>query len=151
MPGAVSTTPLGRRRTHRLVVSQRRAPSHTAGAYRAVIPTRAQVSCPPREVGLIEVYVATASPFIHVGVGLFSQCQRGYLSTYCWLYRRSLWYRHCGRGIPPLPHLTGIPQYRILRNDHDPCDRVPTQIAFSNYLCFPCPTANFPCAILRNL
>ena len=29
--------------------------------------------------------------------------------------------------------------------------RVPTQIAFSNSLCFPCPTANFPCANLRDL
>ena len=29
--------------------------------------------------------------------------------------------------------------------------RVPTQIVFSNSLCFPCPTANFPCANLHNL
>ena len=34
-------------------------------------------------------------------------------------------------------------------------DRIPTQIAFSNSLCFPCffpcATANFPCANLRDL
>ena len=30
-------------------------------------------------------------------------------------------------------------------------DRVPTQISFSNSLCFPCATANFPCANLHNL
>ena len=29
--------------------------------------------------------------------------------------------------------------------------KVPTQIAFSNSLCSPCPTANFPCANLRDL
>ena len=29
--------------------------------------------------------------------------------------------------------------------------RVPTQILFSNSLCFPCLTLNFPCANLRNL
>ena len=29
--------------------------------------------------------------------------------------------------------------------------RVPTQMSFSNYLCFPCPTANFPCAVLSDL
>ena len=29
--------------------------------------------------------------------------------------------------------------------------RVPTQIVFSNSLCFPCPTANFPCDNLHNL
>ena len=31
------------------------------------------------------------------------------------------------------------------------CGRVPTQIAFSNSLCFPCLTVNFPCANLRGL
>ena len=30
-------------------------------------------------------------------------------------------------------------------------NRVPTQIAFSNSLCFPCMTVNFPCANLRDL
>ena len=29
--------------------------------------------------------------------------------------------------------------------------RVPTQISFSNSLCFPCSTTNFPCANLRDL
>ena len=29
--------------------------------------------------------------------------------------------------------------------------RVPTQIAFSNSLCFPCPTATFPCANLLDV
>ena len=29
-------------------------------------------------------------------------------------------------------------------------NRVPTQILFTNSLCFPCPSGNFPCAHLRN-
>ena len=32
-----------------------------------------------------------------------------------------------------------------------PLYRVPTQIGFPNCLSFPCPSANFPCANLRDL
>ena len=39
----------------------------------------------------------------------------------------------------------------ILRINYVAYHRVPTQIAFSNSLFFPCPMANFPCANLRDL
>ena len=46
-------------------------------------------------------------------------------------------------------HYTGLVQ--SVRAMRIVLSRVPTQIVFSNSLCFPCPTANFPCANLHNL
>ena len=63
--------------------------------------------------------------------------------------------RNCNKNhAPGLLHLVGHSSimhgsyicFSVCKALH----RVPTQNVFSNSLCFPCPTANFPCATLHN-
>ena len=49
------------------------------------------------------------------------------------------------------PSLKGVKLCRRARYKNVISIRVPTQISFSNSRCFPCLTANFPCANVRDL
>ena len=63
--------------------------------------------------------------------------------------------KETGRGKERVHHPTVQQQINVLpANDLLTCaeqHRVTTQISFSNSLCFPCPTINFPCDLSQEI